>query len=396
MISVDLASTSIRDLNDRLHKLPPDTNERAWRVVNPKGAHAIAAGLNLPIEVDRRRPCRLLLRRHEQGSDHHRQRPCGVGVGENIMSGEVRVKGNASQSAAASGQGGLVVIEGDACARCGISMKGVDIVVGGSVGHMSAFMAQTGSLVVCGDAGGSLGNSIYEAKLYVQGKVESLGADCIEKKMTPNIVGEAGAPAGACRASRPTPSASGATARRASSTTSTSTTSTPTSAGDRGATRMTVDPRGLRPSHSFPPHILSRDPPRRRQASMTSAATAPSARCPLRRSAVPRRLDLALSAGRLSREMRHRRGARHPLRQEADPSQDPVTIAGMSFGALGANAKEALGRGATQMGTSTTTGDGGMTPGGAPILEDPGLSAAALALRHEPGRSPPAPMRSRW
>jgi methylamine---glutamate N-methyltransferase subunit C len=40
----------------------------------------------------------------------------------------------------------------------------------------------------------------------------------------------------------------------------------------------------------------------------------------------------------------------------------PITIAGMSFGALSANAKEALGRAATAMGTSTTTGDGGMTP----------------------------------
>src|SRR6202167_3399930 len=40
----------------------------------------------------------------------------------------------------------------------------------------------------------------------------------------------------------------------------------------------------------------------------------------------------------------------------------PITIAGMSFGSLSAPAKEALGRGATAMGTSTTTGDGGMTP----------------------------------
>lgn len=39
----------------------------------------------------------------------------------------------------------------------------------------------------------------------------------------------------------------------------------------------------------------------------------------------------------------------------------PVTIAGMSFGALSAQAKEALGRGASEVGTSTTTGDGGMT-----------------------------------
>jgi glutamate synthase domain-containing protein 2 len=39
----------------------------------------------------------------------------------------------------------------------------------------------------------------------------------------------------------------------------------------------------------------------------------------------------------------------------------PITIAGMSFGALSLQAKEALGRGATAAGTSTTTGDGGMT-----------------------------------
>ncbi|MFE2727789.1 FMN-binding glutamate synthase family protein [Kitasatospora sp. NPDC059327] len=53
-------------------------------------------------------------------------------------------------------------------------------------------------------------------------------------------------------------------------------------------------------------------------------------------------------------------GARHaayPLRLRT-----PVTIAGMSFGALSAQAKEALGRGASEAGTSTTTGDGGMTP----------------------------------
>ena len=39
----------------------------------------------------------------------------------------------------------------------------------------------------------------------------------------------------------------------------------------------------------------------------------------------------------------------------------PITIAGMSFGALSSQAKEALGRGASSVGTSTTTGDGGMT-----------------------------------
>jgi glutamate synthase domain-containing protein 3 len=77
----------------------------------------------------------------------------------------------------------LLRIDGNASSRCGISMKGIDIVVKGSVGHMSAFMAQAGNLVVFGDTGDALGDSIYEARLFVRGKVKSLGADCIEKPM---------------------------------------------------------------------------------------------------------------------------------------------------------------------------------------------------------------------
>ncbi|MEO1088177.1 MAG: FMN-binding glutamate synthase family protein, partial [Acidobacteriota bacterium] len=51
------------------------------------------------------------------------------------------------------------------------------------------------------------------------------------------------------------------------------------------------------------------------------------------------------------------RNATDPIRLKI-----PITIAGMSFGALSAQAKESLGRGATAAGTCTTTGDGGMTP----------------------------------
>ena len=51
------------------------------------------------------------------------------------------------------------------------------------------------------------------------------------------------------------------------------------------------------------------------------------------------------------------RFAKQPIELEI-----PITVAGMSFGALSANVKEALGLAATTLGTSTTTGDGGMTP----------------------------------
>ena len=65
----------------------------------------------------------------------------------------------------------------------------------------------------------------------------------------------------------------------------------------------------------------------------------------------------------------------------------PITIAGMSFGALSARAKEAIGRAATMVGTSTTTGDGGMTAEERSRFKDPGLSVPALALRIQPRRS---------
>jgi methylamine---glutamate N-methyltransferase subunit B len=184
VIEVDLAQSSVRELNQRLHRIGPGDNEGHWRVVNPNGAHAIAVGLTAPVHVEIKGHvgyyCAGMNAAAEIVVDGH----AGTGLAENIMSGSVRVRGNAAQSAAASGRGGFVVIEGDASARCGISMKGVAIVVAGSVGHMSAFMGQAGTLVVCGDAGHDLGDSIYEADIYVAGKVASLGADCVEKEMT--------------------------------------------------------------------------------------------------------------------------------------------------------------------------------------------------------------------
>src|SRR5690606_23121692 len=52
MNTIDLSKTPVRELNQRLHDLTPDTNERLWRVTNLKGEHALAVGLTVPIEVE--------------------------------------------------------------------------------------------------------------------------------------------------------------------------------------------------------------------------------------------------------------------------------------------------------------------------------------------------------
>jgi methylamine---glutamate N-methyltransferase subunit B len=188
---VDLAVTSLRELNQRLHDLDGERPEpRRWLVVNPNGAHAVACGLNAPVEVEIAGHVGYYCAGMNQRGSVRVRGNAGTGVAENMMSGSVVVEGNASQSAGATGRGGLLVVHGDAGARCGISMKGVDIVVRGSIGHMSAFMAQRGCLVVCGDAGDALGDSIYETHLYVGGRVSGLGADCVEKELREHHLAE--------------------------------------------------------------------------------------------------------------------------------------------------------------------------------------------------------------
>lgn len=183
-IEVDLAVTSLRELNQCLHALAREaaTPVRV-RVLNPNGAHAVACGLDAPIEVEVFGHVGYYCAGMNKHASVHVHGNAGTGLAENLMSGSVLVEGSASQSAGATGRGGLLVVRGDAGARCGISLKGTSIVVGGSVGHMSAFMAQRGCLVVCGDAGEALGDSIYETHVYVRGAVVSLGADCVEKEL---------------------------------------------------------------------------------------------------------------------------------------------------------------------------------------------------------------------
>ncbi|MCX8999633.1 GXGXG domain-containing protein [Rhizobiaceae bacterium BDR2-2] len=185
MPTFDLSTQPLRELNQALHSIGDGRNDLAFEVLNPRGAHAVAVGIDQPVAVEVHGSVGYYCAGMNDGGSVTVHGSAGPGVAENMMSGTVVVEGDASQYAGATGRGGLLVIKGNAASRCGISMKGIDIVVHGNIGHMSAFMGQSGSLVVLGDAGDALGDSLYEAKLFVRGKVKSLGADCIEKEMKP-------------------------------------------------------------------------------------------------------------------------------------------------------------------------------------------------------------------
>lgn len=187
---VDLATSTVRELNRALHAPDLAASAPRWRVTNPQGLHNLAVGLDAEVSVQIEGHVGYYCAGMSQHATVTVHGNAGVGVAENLMSGTVRVRGNASQSAAATAHGGLLVVEGSAAARCAISLKGADVVVGGDIGHMGAFMAQAGRLVVCGDAGHGLGDSVYETRIYVRGTVASLGADCVAKPMRPEHLAE--------------------------------------------------------------------------------------------------------------------------------------------------------------------------------------------------------------
>ena len=329
----DLAVTPLRELNAALHVVD-GSSPRHWRVLNPRGAHALAVGIDAPIEVEIEGHAGYYCAGMNKEATVRVHGNVGVGVAENIMSGAVIVDGNASQSAGATGRGGLVVIRGSAAARCGISMKGVDIVVQGSVGHMSAFMAQKGCLVVCGDAGEALGDSIYEAHLYVRGIVAGLGSDCVEKEMREEHVAELTgllerAEVEDCSASEFRRYGS---ARRLYNFDVDNAGSYLTEFDALGKARDDVERRsasrgwrpGLREGAIFNRDVIHEIQRAAREGIYDIRGFGAKRHgAALRRPALPRRQHVALPARGLPRALRHRRDARRAPREEAAPPRHP-------------------------------------------------------------------------
>ena len=383
VVVLDAAADGTRAVNRRLQA----TAAGSFTIRNPQGAHALAAGLDAPLAVTIEGHVGYYCAGMNKQASVTVHGNAGAGAAENIMSGTVRIVGNASQSAGATGHGGLLVVEGNAAARCGISMKGVTIVVGGNIGHMSAFMAQAGDLIVLGDAGGDLGDSIYEARLFVRGTVGSLGADCVRKDMRPehhellartlaaaaldadpedferygsarrlynfhvdDVDALASGASGQVRATGDPHAATGTTA-----------TPDPTTAEPSQAA-PTDPPWHLRESHTFDRNAIAEI----RRAANTGVYRIRGWGA---KRVLPTFDDLVFLGASMSRyplEGYREACATNVVlgsRFAAEPIElaIPITIAGMSFGSLSANAKEALGRGASAAGTSTTSGDGGMT-----------------------------------
>src|SRR4051812_12476829 len=107
---MDLAESPVRELNQALHDA---VDGKSWTVTNPGGKHSLAVGITTDITVTIEGHAGYYAAGMHQKGNVTVNGNAGVGLAENIMSGRVHVKGDASQSAAATGHGGLVVIDGN-------------------------------------------------------------------------------------------------------------------------------------------------------------------------------------------------------------------------------------------------------------------------------------------
>ncbi|MHB8244968.1 MAG: GltB/FmdC/FwdC-like GXGXG domain-containing protein [Acidimicrobiales bacterium] len=179
---LDADSLDAYELTRRLHELARDNVQVA--VDNPRARHNLGIGLeNDSSEIHFLGSVGYYCGGFNAGANVVVHGNAGWGLGEAMSSGRIVVRGSTAWSAGAGMRGGTIVIHGDGGPRTGIAMKGGNVIVTGAVGFMSGFMAHQGKLVVLGGAGDGLGASMYEGRIFVVGRVESFGADAIEREL---------------------------------------------------------------------------------------------------------------------------------------------------------------------------------------------------------------------
>src|SRR5262245_43765256 len=127
---LDVATMSGREANQILH----DADAGEFLLRHPHGLHAIAAGLDAPLTVTIDGHVGYYCAGMNKHAAVTINGNAGTGVAENIMSGRVHVKGDVSQSAGATGCGGLLIAAGNAPGRCRSSTRRLDIVCTGTGG----------------------------------------------------------------------------------------------------------------------------------------------------------------------------------------------------------------------------------------------------------------------
>jgi glutamate synthase domain-containing protein 2 len=175
MVTIDLAQVPVREANEQLRRISAagDTVE----LINPDARHHLGVGLTNPINVTVRGSAGYFCAGLSDSANFVVERNVGWGVGDNIYQGSVVVKGNAGAIAGVAIRGGEVVIHGNMGSRSGQVMKAGTLLCAGNANFMAGYLMYGGRIIILGNSGEKVGEDMASGDIYVAGKVESLGSD---------------------------------------------------------------------------------------------------------------------------------------------------------------------------------------------------------------------------
>ena len=175
MVTIDLGKTSVREGNEKIRQCGKDGED--VEVINPDARHHIGVGLIHPITVKVKGSAGYFCAGLSDAAQFEVESNVGWGVGDNMYSGSVVVGGNAGAIPGVAIRGAEIVIRGNMGSRAGQVMKAGTLCCEGNANFMAGYMMYGGRIIILGDSGEKVGEDMSAGEIFVGGKVEDLGSD---------------------------------------------------------------------------------------------------------------------------------------------------------------------------------------------------------------------------
>ncbi len=177
MVQIDLAKLSVRQANEQIRAC----GERGEdvEVINPDARHHIGVGLIHEIDVHIRGSAGYFCAGLTDAARFTVDRNVGWGLGDNMYKGSVVVKGNAGAIAGVAIRGAEIVVHGNMGSRAGQVMKAGTLCCAGNANFMAGYMMYGGRIIILGDSGEHVGEDMTAGEIFIGGTVQDLGSDAM-------------------------------------------------------------------------------------------------------------------------------------------------------------------------------------------------------------------------
>ena len=175
MVAIDLAQIPVREANEQIRAYGEKGED--VELINPDARHHLGVGLVHPITLRIKGSAGYFCAGLTDTPRVIVENNVGWGLADNMYRGSVVVRGNAGAIAGVAIRGAEIVIHGNMGSRAGQVMKDGTLCCVGSANFMAGYMMYGGRIVILGDSGERVGEDMTAGSIYVAGKVQSLGSD---------------------------------------------------------------------------------------------------------------------------------------------------------------------------------------------------------------------------